>query len=135
MSASTTLRLSRSRVLGNRWVRGSAVLATLLLAQGTWAAEATITIGSKNFTESVILGELATLLLRDEGITARHRAALGGTRIVFNALSTGHIDAYAEYTGTIREEILSGPKVPSPSALRPKKTEASHLLSVRSRGL
>ena len=66
-----------------------------MLAQLTSAADPIITIGSKNFTESVILGELATLLVREEGLAARHRTALGGTRIVFNALAAGDIDAYA----------------------------------------
>ena len=90
------------------WVRVSAALAALLVSQSASGAEATLAIGSKNFTESVILGELATLLVRNEGGSAVHRPALGGTRIAFNALIAGDIDAYAEYTGTIRQEIFAG---------------------------
>ena len=47
---------------------------------------AAIVVGSKSFTESVVLGELATLLLRGSGVDAEHRAELGGTRVLFAAL-------------------------------------------------
>ncbi len=100
----------------------------MLLAQSASGAGATIAIGSKNFTESVILGELATLLVRSEGRTARHRKALGGTRIVFNALIKGDIDAYAEYTGTIREEILSGREAKTDAAVRTALAERGVVL-------
>jgi osmoprotectant transport system permease protein len=67
-----------------------------------------VTIGSKKFTESVVLGEVLTQLARDAGAEATHRAELGGTRILWSALLGGEIDAYPEYTGTIRQEILAG---------------------------
>ena len=66
-------------------------------------------VGSKKFTESVILGELLTLLARDAGANVRHEAQLGGTRILWNALLAGEIDIYPEYTGTIVKEIFSFP--------------------------
>ncbi|MBK9293885.1 MAG: ABC transporter permease subunit [Oligoflexia bacterium] len=65
-----------------------------------------IIIGSKKFTESVTLGEIARLALSQKEIKAEHKAELGGTRILWNALLTGDIDIYPEYTGTITEEIL-----------------------------
>jgi osmoprotectant transport system permease protein len=65
-------------------------------------------VGSKAFTESVILGEILTRLARARGADVRHEPELGGTRIVFNALLRGDVDAYPEYTGTIAEEILAG---------------------------
>lgn len=65
-----------------------------------------IVVASKKFTESVILGEIATLLLREAGQTATHQRELGGTRVLFNALERGEIDIYPEYSGTIRQEIL-----------------------------
>jgi osmoprotectant transport system permease protein len=67
-----------------------------------------VRIGSKKFTESVLLGEILVQLARSAGSTAEHRAQLGGTRILFNALEAGDIDAYPEYTGTITQEILVG---------------------------
>jgi osmoprotectant transport system permease protein len=67
-----------------------------------------VQVGSKVFTESVILGELTTQLLQAEGVPARHRRELGGTQILWQALRKGEIDVYPEYTGTIRAEILGG---------------------------
>ncbi|MFT5438673.1 MAG: osmoprotectant transport system permease protein [Alphaproteobacteria bacterium] len=66
-----------------------------------------LTIGSKSFTESVILGEILTGLVRKSGHGATHRRQLGGTRILWSALLRGDIDAYPEYTGTISQEILA----------------------------
>jgi osmoprotectant transport system permease protein len=65
-----------------------------------------IMVGSKNFTEGVVLGELVRALASTE-TPAEHRQALGGTRLVFNALVSGEIDVYAEYTGTLTHEILA----------------------------
>ncbi len=67
-----------------------------------------VQVGSKAFTESVILGEMATQLGNDAGISTVHRSQLGGTRILWNALLSGQIDAYPEYTGTIVQELLPG---------------------------
>ena len=64
-------------------------------------------VGSKSFTESVIIGELATGVLDAAGLPVEHRRALGGTRILWGALLAGEIDVYGEYTGTLSEEILS----------------------------
>jgi osmoprotectant transport system permease protein len=58
-------------------------------------------VGSKRFTESYILGEI---LARAAG--AEHRPGLGNTAILYEALRTGGIDVYPEYTGTIAREIL-----------------------------
>lgn len=70
-----------------------------------------VRIGSKKFTESVVLGELLAALARDTGAVATHRRELGGTRVLWNALVAGEIDAYVEYTGTLTEEILAGQEV------------------------
>ena len=65
-----------------------------------------ITVGSKKFTENVILGEIVTQLARGTGASTQHRRQLGGTRVLWNALLNGDIDIYPDYTGTIRREIL-----------------------------
>jgi osmoprotectant transport system permease protein len=65
-------------------------------------------VGSKKFTESVILGEVVAQRLRAAGFEASHRDQLGGTRFLWNALVVGDIDVYPEYTGTIVQEILAG---------------------------
>jgi osmoprotectant transport system permease protein len=64
-------------------------------------------VGSKKFTESVILGEMAVQLLSGVGERASHLSELGGTRVVFDALKRGEIDVYPEYTGTLRQEIYA----------------------------
>ena len=66
-----------------------------------------VAVGSKKFTESVILGEVQVQLAEDRGATVEHRRELGGTRVLWGALLNGNIDAYAEYTGTISQEILA----------------------------
>jgi osmoprotectant transport system permease protein len=67
---------------------------------------APIVIGSKKFTESYVLGEIAKRTLSDAGIPVEHRQGMGGTIILWQALRGGQIDAYPEYTGTIAQEIL-----------------------------
>lgn len=81
----------------------------MLVASGANAADTgPVVVGSKAFTESVILGEIATQLLRDAGIPARHRRELGGTTVLWSSLRRGDVDCYAEYTGTLRAEIYAG---------------------------
>jgi osmoprotectant transport system permease protein len=87
-----------------RWV----ILFLLVAGRALPAHGLEITVGSKKFTESVILGEIMAAVLRDAGIAVTHRRALGGTRVLWGALRNGDIDAYPEYTGTIAREILAG---------------------------
>lgn len=77
-----------------------------------------ITVGSKKFTESVILGEVLTHLARDAGAEVTHRRELGGTRVVWGALLNGDIDVYVEYTGTISQEIFAGEGVETEEGMR-----------------
>jgi osmoprotectant transport system permease protein len=65
-----------------------------------------IIIGSKKFTESYVLGEIAQRMLTNAEIPAEHRQGMGGTIILWQALRGAQIDAYPEYTGTIAQEIL-----------------------------
>ena len=94
----------------------SLVLIGLALALATVTAIAgcgqkeTYVIGSKQHTESHILGELLAQTLETAGYTVDRKFNLGGTKIVFNALEQGDIHAYAEYSGTIQEVILKETK-------------------------
>jgi osmoprotectant transport system permease protein len=81
--------------------------ATIVIATSAFATEP-VRVGSKAFTESVILGELATQLGNNAGISTIHRAQLGGTRVLWEALLAGQIDIYPEYTGTIIQELIPG---------------------------
>lgn len=85
-----------------------ALLLMMAAPAGAAGGGHTLRVASKAFTESVILGEIVTQTERAAGVDAEHRAALGGTRLVWDSLVKGAIDVYPEYTGTIVEEILGG---------------------------
>ena len=59
-----------------------------------------VTVGSKDFTESIILGEMIALLLEDRGYSVERQLNLGGTAVVHEAMANGDVDVYVEYTGT-----------------------------------
>jgi osmoprotectant transport system permease protein len=72
--------------------------------------DAPVVIGSKNFTESRILGEMLALLIEAQtGLPVEHRSSLGGTLVCFAALQSGEIDLYPEYTGTAWSIVLKEP--------------------------
>jgi osmoprotectant transport system permease protein len=90
----------------------AAVIAVALVAGGTAAARSrgAIVVGSKNFTEQVILGELvAQTIERDTGMRVQRRLNLGGTLICDRALITGDVDVYVEYTGTALTAVFHEP--------------------------
>lgn len=60
----------------------------------------TVTVGSKDFTESIVLAEMVAVLLEDAGYTVERQLNLGGTAVVHEALTNGDINVYVEYTGT-----------------------------------
>ena len=84
------------------------VLACALMAALSAAAAAAepVTVGSKRFTESYVLGEIVRQTLERAGVPAVHRRGLGNTAILAQALAAGQIDLYPEYTGTIVRELL-----------------------------
>jgi osmoprotectant transport system permease protein len=65
-----------------------------------------ILVGSKKFTESYVLAEIAKRALENGGVSTEHRQGMGGTIILWQALRSSQIGLYPEYTGTIGEEIL-----------------------------
>jgi len=82
-------------------------LSFVILVATVFPASANpVIIGSKKFTESYVLGEIARRALNDAGVATEHRQGMGGTIILWQALQGGQIDAYPEYTGTIAQEIL-----------------------------
>lgn len=80
--------------------------------------DARVVIGSKKFTEGIILGEILEQLVHARGIETEHKSELGGTRILWEALKRGDIHAYAEYTGTLQFEILREKGMHAPDSLR-----------------
>jgi osmoprotectant transport system substrate-binding protein/osmoprotectant transport system permease protein len=90
-------------------IRSFTILTIVLIVFAVLISASTldkIKIGSKKFTESVILGEIASLNMESEGFEVTHVRQLGGSRLLFNALIAGDIDIYPEYSGTIKLELL-----------------------------
>ena len=113
--------MGKSRARMNRgsrhlWPAALSVLG-LCLAHPLKAESVDIAVGSKSFTESVILGEAIVHLARSAGARAEHKRELGGTRILWNALIEGDLDVYPEYTGTISQEILAGREIDGDAAI------------------
>jgi osmoprotectant transport system permease protein len=65
-----------------------------------------LNVGSKRFTESYILGEIVCQTLAKAGTPCEHQQGLGNTGILEQALASGKVDVYPEYTGTIVRELL-----------------------------
>ena len=75
-----------------------------------------VTVGSKNFTEQLILGELLAQMLESSGIKpVERRFYLAGTYISQQALLAGRIDMYVEYTGTALTTVLKGKPMSDPA--------------------
>ena len=82
----------------------------LILALLTACAEKqTIVVGSKNFTESVLLGEIIAQRLESSGCTVDRKLDLGGTLVCDKAIVSGDLDVYPEYSGTALTAILNRP--------------------------
>jgi len=75
----------------------------------------TVSVGSKNFTESLVVGEMLGLLLEDGGFPVEQQMNLGGTIIAHEALVAGDLDTYVEYSGTGPLAVL-GEELPDTSA-------------------
>lgn len=91
------------------WLVLLVLLATVTGAQAQEPTE--LRVGSKRFTESYILAEIMAQTARQAGQPAQVRQGLGNTAIVYEALRSGQIDIYAEYTGTIAQEIVKDPTI------------------------
>jgi glycine betaine/choline ABC-type transport system substrate-binding protein len=87
-----------------------AVIALLSILGACSGGKRTITVGSKNFTEQVVLGEIIAQHLQNRlGQQVERRLNLGGTLLAHQALTSGEIELYPEYTGTALAAILKQP--------------------------
>ena len=107
---------------GRNVLRVFAIVVAVWLSPG--AAADPVIMSSKVFTESVVLSEIATQLLRDTGQPAQHRRELGGTRVLWSALLRGDIDCYPEYSGTLRAEIFANESVAGDTRLTAALSQA-----------
>ena len=90
----------------------------LVLAAGCGTGGERVVVGSKNFTEQRLLGELLAQTVEAAGIPVKRRLDLGGTFVCDAALRAGQIDVYVEYTGTALTAILKEPPGAEPAAVR-----------------
>jgi osmoprotectant transport system substrate-binding protein len=89
--------------------------ALLLLSAGADAQ--TVRVGSKNFTEQFILGEMYAAAFEANGIRVERKINLGGTLIAHKAVTSNEVDLYPEYTGTALNSVLKAPVISDPDAV------------------
>ena len=77
-----------------------------------------VVVGSKSFTESIILGELVAQSLERAGISVKRKLNLSGTFINHEAMTSGQMDIYVEYTGTAHSAVLQLPHESDPATVR-----------------
>ena len=105
-------------LLDRRDVLRLAAAGTLALAGCHSARASTLIVGSKNFTEQIVLGELlAQQIEAHTALRADRRFDLGGTLLCHQALLAGQMDLYPEYTGTALTVILKEPPASDPAAV------------------
>jgi osmoprotectant transport system permease protein len=94
-----------------------AILAAAVISTRTSAGR-DIVVGSKNFTEQIVLGELLSQIIeRETGLAVERRLNLGGTAIAHQALVSGGIDLYVEYSGTALTAIFNQPPMTDADAV------------------
>jgi len=94
---------------GGRWL---AVAGTALLLAAACAPRDRVVVGAKNFTESDLLAEIvAQQIERRTHLPVERRLHLGGTFVCHEAITSGSIDLYVEYTGTAYTAVLKRPPI------------------------
>ena len=100
--------------LSRRWFNQACLgVATALVAAacgGGSGSDTTVSVGSKDFTEQLIIGEMYALMLEENGFTVERKLNLGGTPVAQAAIESGEIDLYPEYTGTALLTVLKLPE-------------------------
>jgi osmoprotectant transport system substrate-binding protein len=88
------------------------------------ATAPTVKVGSKNFPEEYILGELYTQALKAKGFNVTYKQSIGSTEIIQVALTSGQINFYPEYTGVIVQDVFH-------NALSPSTASATYALAAK----
>ncbi len=86
---------------------------TASTASGPGAGKPAVTIGDKNFTEENILGQLYSQALVAKGYKVTLKENVGSSEIIYKALTSGQIDMYPEYTGTLLSAVANQTKEPT----------------------
>jgi len=106
------------------------VLIHALLSAGASAADDVVRVGSKSFTESYILAEIAAQVIERTGeARVERKLGLGGTGLTYRAIASGAIDLYPEYTGTLSYIILKDSSLRSTEAIRARLASSGLTIS------
>jgi osmoprotectant transport system substrate-binding protein len=102
-------------------------LLAAVFARPANSAGTTIVLGTKNFGEEYILGQLYKQALEAKGFTVSYKENIGSTEIIQTSLTSGKINMYPEYTGVIVQDVFhkSSPKTASATYRLAKKLEAA----------
>jgi osmoprotectant transport system permease protein len=113
-----------------RFIMMAAMLCGAVVCGRANAAE-TIVVGSKIFTEGYILGEIAAQAIEASSppVPVTRKLGMGSTGIVFESLSSGAIDVYADYTGTLTEAIIKNPNLKSQAEIQQALAKLSLVMS------
>lgn len=107
-------------VIGLRLAVVAVVILVLIGGVALWRNTKTsadkVTIGSKDFTESILLAEIVAQMLEARGVSVERRFELGGN-LPHDALTNGTLDLYPEYTGTAYTAILHHKPITDPRAV------------------
>ncbi len=98
--------------LSRRWFNQAclgAAAALVAVGCGGGSGDDVVAVGSKDFTEQLIIGEMYALVLEENGFTVDRKLNLGGTPVAQAAIESGEIDLYPEYTGTALLTVLNLP--------------------------
>ena len=93
----------------------------------------TVIVGSKNFTEEYILGELYQQALKAKGFSVQYKQSIGATEVIDSALTSGKINVYPEYTGVIAldlAKVKNAPKTADATFQAAKKFEETRNLTL-----
>ncbi|HEX9482008.1 MAG TPA: glycine betaine ABC transporter substrate-binding protein [Solirubrobacteraceae bacterium] len=82
-------------------------------SSGPGAGKPSVTLGSKNFAESNIIGQLYAQALRAKGYSIKLKSEIGSTELIYKALRAGQIDGYPEYTGVLLSAVAEQSKAPA----------------------
>src|ERR1700704_1979314 len=91
----------------------TAALMSAATAPAAPKAGATVIVGSKNFTEEYILGELYSQALKAKGFSVTYKQSIGATEVIDTALTSGKINVYPEYVGEIDQTVFHQKTLPN----------------------
>jgi osmoprotectant transport system substrate-binding protein len=105
-----------------------ALAIPIVLGGGAFAstqAKPTVVLGTKNFNEQYVLGQLYKQALQAKGFTVKYKENIGSSELIDKSLTSGQINMYPEYTGTIVQNIAhkKAPKSAQATYLSAKKFE------------